>query len=179
MNEATRQSASGTMTWLFLLVAGGLIAPLSLFVHDFMLETLKVPYPKTLDLPIAIKFLSELARFFALATICRLSRPKLDGISRATAAQYSVQDNLGTASNVATVSIEVTAPPSGGGGGGAMGLLELVALAGLVLIARKNGSEGRWLTLPDLTFRVLASEALAGGSVCWPASTLFVPRPTA
>ena len=31
--------------------------------------------------------------------------------------QYSVQDNLGTASNVATVSIEVTAPPSGKGGG--------------------------------------------------------------
>ena len=47
--------------------------------------------------------------------------------------QYSVQDNLGTASNVATVSIEVTAPP-GGGGGGATGLLDLVALAGLVLI---------------------------------------------
>jgi Bacterial Ig domain len=52
--------------------------------------------------------------------------------------QYSVQDNLGTASNVATVSIEVTALPSGGGGGGggggAMGLLDLVALAGFVLI---------------------------------------------
>jgi hypothetical protein len=48
--------------------------------------------------------------------------------------QYSVQDNLGTASNVATVSIEVTAPPSGRGGGGAMGLLDLVALAGFVLV---------------------------------------------
>jgi hypothetical protein len=48
--------------------------------------------------------------------------------------QYSVQDNLGTASNVATVSIEVTAPPSRGGGGGAMGLLDLVALAGFVLV---------------------------------------------
>jgi len=48
--------------------------------------------------------------------------------------QYSVQDNLGTASNVATVSIEVTAPPSVGGGGGAMRLLDLVALAGFVLI---------------------------------------------
>jgi hypothetical protein len=48
--------------------------------------------------------------------------------------QYSVQDNLGTASNVATVSIEVTAPPSGKGGGGAMGLLDLVALAGFVLV---------------------------------------------
>jgi hypothetical protein len=48
--------------------------------------------------------------------------------------QYSVQDNLGTLSNVATVSIEVTAPPAGGHGGGAMGLLDLVALAGFVLI---------------------------------------------
>jgi Bacterial Ig domain/FG-GAP-like repeat len=47
--------------------------------------------------------------------------------------QYSVQDNLGTASNVATVSIEVTVPPSGRGGGGTMGLLDLVALAGFVL----------------------------------------------
>ena len=46
--------------------------------------------------------------------------------------QYSVQDNLGTTSNVATVSIEVTAPPSGGGG--AMDLLDLVALVGFVLI---------------------------------------------
>jgi Bacterial Ig domain/FG-GAP-like repeat len=47
--------------------------------------------------------------------------------------QYSVQDNLGTVSNVATVSIEVTAPPAGSGGG-ASGLVDLVALAGLVLI---------------------------------------------
>ena len=48
--------------------------------------------------------------------------------------QYSVQDNLGTTSNAATVSIEVTAPPAGGGGGGAMDLLDLVALVGFVLI---------------------------------------------
>jgi hypothetical protein len=48
--------------------------------------------------------------------------------------QYSVQDNLGTASNVSTVSIEVTAPPSGKSGGGTMGLLDLVALAGFVLV---------------------------------------------
>jgi hypothetical protein len=57
--------------------------------------------------------------------------------------QYSVQDNLGTTSNVATVSIEVTAPPSGGGGG-AMGLLDLMAIAGFVLIRarRKNPQQG-------------------------------------
>jgi hypothetical protein len=48
--------------------------------------------------------------------------------------QYSVQDNLGTASNVSTVSIEVTAPPSGKSGGGAMGLLDLMALAGFGLV---------------------------------------------
>ena len=47
--------------------------------------------------------------------------------------QYSLQDNLGTTSNVVTVSIEVTAPPAGGGGG-AMDLLDLVALVGFVLI---------------------------------------------
>ncbi len=51
--------------------------------------------------------------------------------------QYSVRDNLGTASNVATVSIEVMAlaggapPPSGGGG--AIGTLDLVALGGFAL----------------------------------------------
>jgi hypothetical protein len=57
--------------------------------------------------------------------------------------QYSVQDNLGTTSNVATVSIEVTAPPSGGGGGGAMGLLDLLALAGLVLIHSNSKARQR------------------------------------
>jgi hypothetical protein len=50
--------------------------------------------------------------------------------------QYSVQDNLGTTSNVATVSIEVTAPPSSGGG--ELGLLDLVALAGFVLIHSRS-----------------------------------------
>jgi hypothetical protein len=42
--------------------------------------------------------------------------------------QYSVEDNLGTRSNVATVSIEVTAPPSSGGGGSA----DWFAIAGLI-----------------------------------------------
>jgi hypothetical protein len=74
------------MTWLFLLVAASLIAPLSLFVHDFMLERLKVPYPKTVGLPISITFLNEIVRFGALAAICRLSRPQLDGIPRVAAA---------------------------------------------------------------------------------------------
>jgi hypothetical protein len=60
--------------------------------------------------------------------------------------QYTVQDNLGTVSNVATVSIEVTAPPSGGHGGGAMGLLDLVVFAGLVLI--RLCSKARLRSLP-------------------------------
>jgi hypothetical protein len=47
--------------------------------------------------------------------------------------QYSAKDNLGTVSNVATVSMDVTAPASGGkGGGGAMDVLDLLALAGFL-----------------------------------------------
>jgi Bacterial Ig domain/FG-GAP-like repeat len=46
--------------------------------------------------------------------------------------QYTVQDNLGTTSNVATVSVNVTAPP-GKGGGGSLSLLGILALAGLAL----------------------------------------------
>ncbi len=50
--------------------------------------------------------------------------------------QYTVQDNLGTTSNAATVSINVMAQTStpGKGGGGAMGLLEILALAGVTFI---------------------------------------------
>jgi Bacterial Ig domain/FG-GAP-like repeat len=50
--------------------------------------------------------------------------------------QYTVQDNLGTTSNAATVSVDVQAPASSGGhgGGGAVGLLDLLGLAGLGLI---------------------------------------------
>lgn len=62
--------------------------------------------------------------------------------------QYSVQDNLGTTSNVATVSIEVMAPPSqgaGGGGGGATGLIDLVAFASLILIRATSANRQRKL----------------------------------
>jgi large repetitive protein len=51
--------------------------------------------------------------------------------------QYSVQDNLGTTSNVATVSIEVTAPPSSGSGGGSVSLLDIAALVGLALMGSR------------------------------------------
>jgi hypothetical protein len=49
--------------------------------------------------------------------------------------QYSVQDNLGTTSNVATVSVNVTAPPSKGGGG-SLSWLGILALAGMTLWSR-------------------------------------------
>ncbi len=51
--------------------------------------------------------------------------------------QYSVQDNLGTTSNVATVSISLTAPPTGGGGG-ALGLLEIGTLVSFVAMIRRR-----------------------------------------
>jgi hypothetical protein len=52
--------------------------------------------------------------------------------------QYSVQDNLGTTSNVATVSIEVTPPPSGGGGGGSVSLLDIAALVGFAWMGSRS-----------------------------------------
>jgi hypothetical protein len=57
---------------------------------------------------------------------------------------YSENDNQGATSNIATVTITTTQPPppsSGGsgsssGGGGAVDLLDLLALAGLVVLRR-------------------------------------------
>lgn len=86
MRAESRQWGSDTAAWLFLLLAAALIAPASLFVHDFMLETLKVPYPKTVDLPTSIRFLNNLVRFFALAGVCVLARPRCAGMSRVAAA---------------------------------------------------------------------------------------------
>jgi Bacterial Ig domain/FG-GAP-like repeat len=54
--------------------------------------------------------------------------------------QYTVQDNLGTPSNVATVSVNVTALPSKGGGG-SLSLLGILALAGLTLWDRMFRSQ--------------------------------------
>jgi uncharacterized protein (DUF2141 family) len=56
--------------------------------------------------------------------------------------QYTVQDNLGTTSNVATVSANVMPPPSKGGGG-SLSLLGILALAGLALWDRVFRSERR------------------------------------
>ncbi len=49
--------------------------------------------------------------------------------------QYSVKDNLGTTSNTATVSINITAPASTKGGGGSLRLIDIAALALFCLIS--------------------------------------------
>jgi hypothetical protein len=62
--------------------------------------------------------------------------------------QYSVQDNLGTTSNAATVSVDITAPPSGGsGGGGSVSVFDIAALAGFALMGW--GSRTRRIRLCD------------------------------
>jgi hypothetical protein len=83
---AQLQSPWGVRVWCFLLIAGSLIAPLSLFVHDFMLEWLKIPYPTTAGLPMSVKLLDELVRLAALAALCRLARPQLHDSTRIFAA---------------------------------------------------------------------------------------------
>jgi large repetitive protein len=55
--------------------------------------------------------------------------------------QYSVQDNLGTTSNVATVSIDVTAPPHSGGG--SLDGLALAGLAAMLAASRFGDRTGR------------------------------------
>jgi hypothetical protein len=63
-----------------------------------------------------------------------------NGYSGGDSFQYSVRDNLGAASNAATVTIAVAAPPSsssggsGSGGGGSMRFRDVFALAVLVLV---------------------------------------------
>lgn len=60
--------------------------------------------------------------------------------------QYTVRDNLGTVSNVTTVTVTVTSPPpaqggGGGGGGGALNLL-LLAVIGTLSLARYDRRRG-------------------------------------
>jgi hypothetical protein len=55
--------------------------------------------------------------------------------------QYSVKDNLGTTSNIATVSINVTPLPAHGGGGGSLSLADILALLLLTLL----GPGARWI----------------------------------
>ena len=74
-----------TLRWLLLGLAIGVIAPASLFIHDYMLETMKVPYPRFVGVPDWVKFVNEVVRLFALAALCRLARPRLRGFSKVTA----------------------------------------------------------------------------------------------
>jgi hypothetical protein len=96
----------------------------------------------TLD-PASIKIVVSSAHGTAVVVNGEIVYTPTMGYSGLDTFQYSVQDNLGTVSNVATVSIEVMAPPSGGHGGGATGLLYLVALAGLVLTRSCFGKRQR------------------------------------
>ncbi|WP_407676232.1 Ig-like domain-containing protein [Peristeroidobacter agariperforans] len=69
------------------------------------------------------------------------------GYSGSDSFQYSVRDNLGTTSNAATVSVQVTASRSGGGGGGgggAIGAAELVLLGFLVAVSRRRVRSRRY-----------------------------------
>jgi hypothetical protein len=58
----------------------------------------------------------------------------MTGYSGTDAFQYSVKDNLGAPSNMAQVSVDVTAAPAAGGGGGSMDALDIAALAVLLLV---------------------------------------------
>ena len=93
----------------------------------------------------------------AVVTNGQVSYTPSAGYTGVDAFQYSVRDNLGVVSNVATVSLSVQPAPvaaapsagggggegrsSGGGGGGSFGTLELLALFGLLvsLALRDNG----------------------------------------
>jgi hypothetical protein len=93
------------------------------------------------------------------------------GYSGLDSFQYSVQDNLGTASNVATVSMEVTAPgggtDTGGGGGGELGFLELLLLVGVMLLRLYE------LESPAATHSITARQRSTSASVVAQLQTLM------
>jgi hypothetical protein len=79
------------------------------------------------------------------------------GYSGSDSFTYTVKDHQGAASNIATVTITVTAaapPPSsggsgGGGGGGSTTVLDLLALAGFFIVSarsRRSGDESRGMS---------------------------------
>ncbi|HLZ07590.1 MAG TPA: FG-GAP-like repeat-containing protein, partial [Chloroflexota bacterium] len=81
----------------------------------------------------SVKIVAPPAHGSAVANSGAVVYTPTSGYSGLDTFQYTVQDNLATVSNPATVSIEVTAPPSGGGGG-SLGLFDLLGLAGILLI---------------------------------------------
>jgi large repetitive protein len=88
------------------------------------------------------------------------------GYSGSDTFEYCVKDNLGVASNLATVSVNVAAAPGSGGGGGGGGgvtrMWDVFALALLVLIRSKSK---RWQQQSAKTgsefFSLLAAQLLA------------------
>jgi hypothetical protein len=85
--------------------------------------------------PASITIVVTPAHGTALVTNGQVVYTPTAGYSGLDTFQYSVQDNLGTVSNTATVSIEVTPPPaSGKGGGGAISVFEIVTLGGMALM---------------------------------------------
>jgi hypothetical protein len=68
-----------TARWAAIVLAACLITPSALFVHDYMLVWLKVPYPETVGLPIWASVVGLAVRLLALAVIVRLALPILRG----------------------------------------------------------------------------------------------------
>jgi hypothetical protein len=94
--------------------------------------------------PASIKIATSPTHGTAVVTNGAVGYTPTTGYSGLDTFQYSVQDSLGTTSNVATVSIEVTPPPSSGGGGGSVSLLDIAALVGFALMGtRSRISAGR------------------------------------
>jgi hypothetical protein len=74
---ANRPPGPSYWRWAALVIAACLIAPASLFVHDYMLTWLHVPYPKEVGLPVWTTVLGLGVRLVALAVICRIASPIL------------------------------------------------------------------------------------------------------
>jgi hypothetical protein len=85
--------------------------------------------------PASVKIIVAPTHGTAAVTSGKVTYTPSGGYSGLDTFQYSVQDNLGTTSNVATVSIDVTAPPASSGGG-SLALLDIVALVGLAGLSR-------------------------------------------
>ena len=92
--------------------------------------------------PASIKIVVSPTHGTAVVTNGEVGYTPATGYSGLDTFQYSAQDNLGTTSNVATVSIEVTPPPSSGGGGGSVSLLDIAALVGFAFMGSSTRMSG-------------------------------------
>jgi len=63
--------------WAVVILAACIIAPASLFVHDFMLDWLRVPYPKVVGLPVWATALMLIVKLLAIVVFCQLALPQL------------------------------------------------------------------------------------------------------